>query len=111
MRYPNSVKVMVLAAAVLGAGPAFGSSMTKACYEKIHQPAVYKNIKRTIMTHRAHTRWEYQTINGRQVLCKVHRPAVYQTVVQNTLIQPARTVLKRVSARDCTRNARIYSNF
>lgn len=111
MQYQNSIKAIAVAVLVSGAGPVYAGSMTTACYEKVHQPAVYKSIKRTIMTQRAETHWEYQTIKGRNVLCKVHRPAVYQTVVQNVLVQQERTVLKQVRARDCKQNARIYSNF
>ncbi|SMP04095.1 hypothetical protein [Roseibium denhamense] len=111
MRYMNSVKIIAFAFAFIGSSPALAAGMTQACYEKAHQPAVYKTIKRTVMTHRAHTHWEYRTIGGREVLCKVHRPAVYETVLQNVMVQPAKTVLRPISARDCNQTARITSNF
>ena len=111
MRYPNTFTTIAMVAALLGGGPAFAAGTTMACYEQVHQPAVYKSIKRTIMTQRAKTHWEYQTVKGRSVLCKVHSPAVYQIVVQNVMVQPERTVLRPVRTRDCKQNARIYSNF
>ncbi|QDG76732.1 hypothetical protein [Labrenzia sp. PHM005] len=109
MQLPSNFLKMALVAAFLGAAPASAAGMRTACYEKVHQPAVYKNITRTIMTHRAHTAWENRIINGRDVLCKVHRPAVYQKVRQNVMVHPARTVLRPV--RNCNQNVRISSNF
>ncbi len=111
MQYPKNLKTFVLAAAFLSPMPAIAAGMTTSCYEEVHQPAVFKNITRTILTQRASTTWEYRDINGRNILCKVHHPAVYQKVRQNVMVRPARTVLKPVRIRDCKQSVRLTSNF
>ena len=79
----RSVSAALVALSV--ASPAFAGGKTLACYQKVHQPAVYKTVHQQVVVRPGKV--VHKTI-----------PARYGQVTEKVLVSPARVVARHIPA-------------
>ena len=82
-RIPRCLTAALLAASV--ASPTLAGGNTLACYQQVHQPAVYKTIHEQVV------------VRPGQVVHKTI-PARYEQVTERVLVQPGRVVARHIPA-------------
>ena len=92
----RTVAATFLAASI--ASPALAGGKTLACYQKVHQPAVYKTVHEQVVVRAGGVVHETIPARYRQITEKVqieperrvvrHIPAVTRTVHQTVMVQP-----------------------